>query len=132
MKQCPFCREDIRDDAVKCRYCGSSVLPPQSAPEQAAQKTELESSQVLLVLDRGLIYFAKFVIGIVVVIVALGSAYFGFDVSRAREDGDQMRKEVQAAQKEVQDAQKAISEAKASVLTVSKEAQEQLALAQQK
>lgn len=32
MKKCPFCAEDIQDQAVKCKHCGEFILKYQAVP----------------------------------------------------------------------------------------------------
>lgn len=39
MKRCPYCAEDIQDQAVKCRYCGSLLA------ESALSRTWYRSRQ---------------------------------------------------------------------------------------
>ena len=36
MKACPFCAEQIQDDAIKCRFCNSMLVAQAAAPLQAA------------------------------------------------------------------------------------------------
>jgi len=39
MKKCPFCAEEIQDDAIKCKHCGE-FLNASNPPRFAEEKTQ--------------------------------------------------------------------------------------------
>src|SRR3989338_8857959 len=79
MQICPYCKEQIRGDAIKCRYCQSTLFAtdPTKNPEN--------EGRITYILDRDLVRFAKFSVAVLAIFLVVGASLFGFKLDSALE-----------------------------------------------
>ena len=121
---CPYCLETVNANARRCRHCGSDLH------EASGQQPD----SVTYVVDRGLIRYGKFVLGVLAVFVVFGTYIFGFEIKDLVKEMEDLEERISEETTELNAAKEQLDSAMTELKSVQdrmREAQNKLESAQE-
>ncbi len=109
MKNCPFCRESIHDDAIKCRFCQSMLISLPGSPAQGEEKKPPDD-RITYVIDNDIVRFAKFALATLAVFIAVGAYFYGLDLKQSAKEVKDIAKQAQTDMDSLKDVRTEIKE----------------------
>lgn len=120
MKACTYCKEEINEEATKCRYCGSLV-------DGDKLETDNQDRYVTYILDKDLVRFVKVTGAFLAVFLLVGAFLYGFDLKQAAKEIRDAQEEAVKANRKMKETEQAISKMKEQVKLLVEDAKVQIA-----